>query len=749
MKTLHKQLTILLTFFLGTTLLFSQTNAEKELKEKLSKIHKILYSEPEKAFEEAKAIEKEAKKINAKQQELEAIELQCYYYGATKDFEKMLITGQALYQKAEKHKIPIYQVRAKRQTFEAYIFTDLPDKAFSELEQGSKIISKLDNNDPVVINEKIRLFSSYGNYYWTKGDFQNQLKYSQLAGEEMKKLPNEAYREQSLSYHYSNMAGFYADLRQMDSAKVYAELSQSKYKEEYNRNDVVSQNFWTLGKVAEHQKDYPKALSYFKKAEKKEGYKNHENLEILYDDIITTYQHLQQKDSVKVYQAKRDSLKLSIAESQKKSLTTLLNEKEEFTSYSGQTRKNIARINTDGTLDTSFTVGTGFSGSSNDYAYSISAICIQPDGKMLVGGAFSSYNGQSRNRIARLNIDGTIDTTFGIGTGFKIGAELGQIQTISLQPDGKILVGGWFTHYNGQSANSIIRLNTDGTMDNTFSIGTGFGGDAPFVDTVTIHPDGKILVGGWFETYNGQTRNRIIRLNTDGTVDTSFTIGTGFDNRVYSIAVQPDGKMLVGGAFSSYNGQSRNRIARLNIDGSIDTSFTIGTGFNSFVFDISMQPDGKILAGGWFTSYNGQTTNSIIRLNTDGTLDTSFDIGTGFSGGAFTIAIQSDGKILAGGEFTTYNGQSQNRIVRLHNNAGLGIDDNTINGIKIYPNPVKEMLYFSEEVNKITVTDLTGKVFKTQSNSNQVDLSNFQTGVYFVVIDQENGAKETKKVVKK
>ncbi|HTO35957.1 MAG TPA: T9SS type A sorting domain-containing protein, partial [Flavobacterium sp.] len=422
----------------------------------------------------------------------------------------------------------------------------------------------------------------------------------------------------------------------------------------------------------------------------------------------------------------------------------------EFTSYSGLTRKNITRINTDGTLDTTFTVGTGFSGSNEaDYGYSINIVYIQPDGKILVGGWFETYNGQSSSSIARLNADGTLDTTFSIGTGFKFGTELGQIHTISLQPDGKILVGGWFTLYNGQSANSIIRLNTDGTMDNTFSIGTGFGGDAPFVDTVTMQLDGKILVGGWFETYNGQTRNRIVRLNTDGTLDTSFTIGTGFDNRVYSIAVQPDGKIIVGGAFSSYNGQSRNRTARLNIDGSVDTSFTIGTGFNSYVFDIAMQPDGKILAVGWFTSYNGQTTNRVARLNTDGTLDTSFNIGTGFSGGAFTIAVQSDGKILAGGEFTTYNGQSQNRIVRLHNNAGLGVHDNTINEISMYPNPVKEILHFSQEVNKITVTDLTGKVLKTQNNGSQIDMSAFQSGVYLVVIEQEDGTKETRKVVKK
>ncbi|HTO35956.1 MAG TPA: hypothetical protein VLZ72_06945 [Flavobacterium sp.] len=150
-----------------------------------------------------------------------------------------------------------------------------------------------------------------------------------MAGEELKKIPNEKQRELLLFIQYSNISGIYTELNQMDSAKVYAELSQLKYKVAYKRNDVVAQNFWTLGKVAEHEKNYPKALSYFKKAEKLEGYKNHANLELIYNDIINSYENLQHEDSVRIYQIKRDSLKLAIAENQKKSLTTLLNEKKE------------------------------------------------------------------------------------------------------------------------------------------------------------------------------------------------------------------------------------------------------------------------------------------------------------------------------------------------------------------------------------------------------------------------------------
>ena len=315
---------------MGTTLLFpQQTDAEQDLTKRVTENHKIVYTDPEKAFAEAQSIEKEARKLNAKKQELQALEMQCMYYGIVKDFEKLLITGQALYQKAGRYKIPLFQVRAKRHTFEAYVFTGLPDKAFQELEQGSEIINTLDENDFFVIDEKIRLLSSYANFYYSQGDIQNKLKYQLLSGEEIKKITNEAARESRLFFQHSNIGSTYADLNLMDSAKVYAGLVLSKSEEKYSRNDIQATSLSTLGRVAFHEKDYPKALSYFKKAEKLTGYKNHLNLELLYDRIINSYKQLQYEDSVRIYMIKRDSLKLTVAENQKKSLTTLVNEKEE------------------------------------------------------------------------------------------------------------------------------------------------------------------------------------------------------------------------------------------------------------------------------------------------------------------------------------------------------------------------------------------------------------------------------------
>jgi uncharacterized delta-60 repeat protein len=320
-----------------------------------------------------------------------------------------------------------------------------------------------------------------------------------------------------------------------------------------------------------------------------------------------------------------------------------------FTVYSGASRNYIIRLNTDGSIDNSFVIDTGF---SNE----VKTIKLQPDGKILVGGTFTSYSGVSKNYIIRLNTDGSIDNSFVIGSGFN-----NWVYDIQLQPDGKILVGGFFTSYSGVSRNRIIRLNTDGSIDTSFVIGTGFN---TIVETIQLQPDGKILVGGQFATYSGVSSNRIIRLNTDGSIDASFVIGSGFNGTIQPIQLQTDGKILVGGLFTSYSGVSSGRVIRLNTDGSVDTGFVIGTGFNNSVYSIQLQPDSKILIGGTFTSYSGVSRNRIIRLNTDGSIDTSFVIGTGFSGIPY-ISLQSDGKILVGGTFTSYNGSLYNRIIRL------------------------------------------------------------------------------------
>ena len=325
-----------------------------------------------------------------------------------------------------------------------------------------------------------------------------------------------------------------------------------------------------------------------------------------------------------------------------------------FTVYNNVSSSRITKLNFDGSIDNTFTIGTGFDNSTT-------TIQIQSDGKTLVGGTFTSYNGTTSNRIIRLNSDGSIDNTFITGTGFG-----SNINTISIQSDSKILIGGLFGSYNGTTSNRIIRLNSDGSTDGTFITGTGFNNP---VNIIAIQLDGKILIGGLFISYNEITSNRIIRLNSDGSIDNTFNIGTGFNNAIQIIQIQSDGKILIGGLFTSYNGTTSNRIIRLNSDGIIDNTFNIGTGFNFNVNTLQIQSDGKILAGGTFSSYNGTTINRIIRLNSDGSIDNTFITGTGFNNIVSTIQTRSDNKILIGGTFTTYNSLSSERIILLDTNG--------------------------------------------------------------------------------
>jgi uncharacterized delta-60 repeat protein len=323
----------------------------------------------------------------------------------------------------------------------------------------------------------------------------------------------------------------------------------------------------------------------------------------------------------------------------------------EFTSYNGTARNYIARLNADGSLDGSFNPGTGANGQ-------IISVVYQPDGKVLIIGFFTAYNGTARNRIARLNFDGSLDVSFDPGTGAN-----NVIGPVVYQPDGKVLIGGDFTTCNGTARNRVARLNADGSLDGSFNPGGGANSD---ISSIAYQPDGKVLIGGNFTAYNGTARNRIARLNADGSLDVGFNPGTGANDRIRSVAYQPDGKVLIGGDFTTFNGTARNRIARLNADGSLDGSFNPGTGANTQIRSVAYQPDGKVLIGGNFTTYNGTARNNIARLNADGSLNGSFNPGAGASNTIFSVALQPDGQVLIGGFFTSYNGTARNYIARVN-----------------------------------------------------------------------------------
>jgi uncharacterized delta-60 repeat protein len=366
----------------------------------------------------------------------------------------------------------------------------------------------------------------------------------------------------------------------------------------------------------------------------------------------------------------------------------------------GGYRRNLIRLNTNAILDASFNKATG----AND---DIGAIATQSDGKIIIGGNFTQFNAVSRNKIARLNADGTLDMSFNTGTG---NGASSTVYTVSIQSDGKIIVGGSFAYFNGMGKYGMARLNTDGSLDNSFTnvnqytptssailsngkiiIIDSYGlfrlnsdgtKDASFITNVansyikalSIQSDGKIVIGGSFTATNGITRNKIARLNSDGSLDATFDPGIGADYEIQTIAIQSDGKIIVAGNFTLYNNIAMNRIARLNANGTLDASYISGTGVNATVLMSTIQNDGKVIIGGFFTNYNGTAINYIARLNTNGTVDASFNLGTGADEIVKTAVIQSDGKIIIGGQFTSYNGARRNRIARILSTATIPVE---------------------------------------------------------------------------
>ena len=239
----------------------------------------------------------------------------------------------------------------------------------------------------------------------------------------------------------------------------------------------------------------------------------------------------------------------------------------------------------------------------------------------------------------------------------------GVVYVVVVQPDGKILTGGSFTTVLGVPRNNIARLNPDGTLDTAFNPGA----DAT-VFSIAVQADGQILAGGDFAAIGGQTRNHIGRLDAATGLADSFNPNA--DATVFSIAVQTDGKILAGGSFTNIGGETRNHIARL--DETIGLADSFNPDANDTVLSIALQAAGKILVGGDFNGVNsigGQTRNRIARLDPTTGLADSFNPNANDS--VRSIAVQADGKIVAGGFFTSIGGQSRSFIARLDATTGL------------------------------------------------------------------------------
>lgn len=308
-------------------------------------------------------------------------------------------------------------------------------------------------------------------------------------------------------------------------------------------------------------------------------------------------------------------------------------------------QRDLVRLNADGTLDTSFSFG-----GTNNFGQ-ISFIKLQTDGKILIAGNFNQINGQPRQSIARLNADGSLDTSFVLS-----GIDVTFVRSLDVQSDGRVLIGA--TNLIGSTF--VTRLSPTGVNET----GTGIPFFRPNISgsgsyKVTFVPgQNKILIGGLFTHYANQIYYRgLIRLNLDGTADAAFnpniTNSSQFDLQVNASPLAA-GKTLVWGKFDNVGGTPQRNIVILNADGSPDAGFNPATLGGETILAAAVQSNGKIVIGGDNFPFNTGLRGNLARLNADGSIDSTFNQGKGAKGTVKTLKIRANNKLLIGGAFSRY-----------------------------------------------------------------------------------------------
>ena len=340
-----------------------------------------------------------------------------------------------------------------------------------------------------------------------------------------------------------------------------------------------------------------------------------------------------------------------------------------FDTYKGAPLNCIARFFLDGSPDEAFNTNAAniFDCYLPNLAYSgVLFISLQSDGKPVVAGYDSvmfqyAFDG-NYILMGRATQDGHIDQPYltAIGSGLGIGGGY-YPRGMGIQSDDKLVISGDFWAFNGIPAPRLVRIFPNGLIDSEFMMNIGTGLNSAMYH-VMQQADGKLILSGDGSVFNGVAVPRVMRLNQNGTLDTMFTAngGTGLNGTSYHGCMQADGKILLSGSMTVFNGVSSPGIVRLNTDGTLDAAFStnIGTGANGAVWAVAVQPDGKILLGGSFTQFNGLAHAGLVRLNIDGTMDTAYNnsLGTGFVGQVGSVAVQSNGRILIAGGFSSFNG---------------------------------------------------------------------------------------------
>lgn len=375
-----------------------------------------------------------------------------------------------------------------------------------------------------------------------------------------------------------------------------------------------------------------------------------------------------------------------------------------FSNFLGRTNVGLFRLDAEGRIDPGFAhLGTN-----------VGNLALQSDGKILVV--------QETAYLQRLWPDGSRDTNFSpqyYGYILTAGQGIRSTNALAVSDAGEI----WVTR-----PRQIWRVH-DGRTKNVFGE----------VHAMAFQPDGKLVVGGAFSSFStavggGIPLTNLARLLPDGATDNSFVPNAG---TIYAVAIQPDGRIVAGGQFSSAGARISRGVARFNGDGSVDGTFATSPGVQgtgAVVYAVTLQPDGKIVIGGQFSRYNGQPRNGLARLNADGSLDESFSPGAGISGGASqvtSVAMATDGTLHLGGSFTHFNGVPRLNLAAAYNNPllhDLAFDADTLSVSFLSQYGVRYVLESRSQDNAPwnTVQSLTGdSSVKVLTDTNSIGAMRF------------------------
>ncbi|ANF52163.1 hypothetical protein A0O34_17290 [Chryseobacterium glaciei] len=461
-----------------------------------------------------------------------------------------------------------------------------------------------------------------------------------------------------------------------------------------------------------------------------------------------------------------------------KSIEIDANQKMVIGTYSTNSSFKFYRFSSSNQLDTTFGISGSTSISLGGENAVLNDMKIQPDGKIVAVGYWEDAGSANRKDfiVIRLNADGTLDTTFN-STGkltVAFGSNEDIANAVAIQTDGKILVAGH--SFTGSYRDvAIARINTDGTLDNTFGtngkITTDIAGNHDAATCIAINNDGKFAVGSY--TYGAGSSNifadfGIAKYNSNGSLDTSFSsdgkhvvvIAPSFNDKPVAIAFQSNGKILMGGsALLSTSSRDDFAVVRLNANGTLDTSFNSAGIFTTAIgssddtaYAMKLLSDGKILLAGTITS-GSYSDIGLIRVTSNGYLDTTFGTNGKTQQGYGNLSviqdmdIMSDGKIMVCGSAGTTN----IFLARFNGSTPLSLGTNDLTAdikeLSVYPNPVKDVLYSDQKLENFELYSVSGSLIRSGKNENSISVHDLPKGMYMLKIKNKDKS-ITKKIIK-